>query len=73
MSTDASSTAAANAHDASIFQRLHPKAYLERFLAAGFRPDGRRTGDWRELSVNVGEPFLPRQRHIDDDNSFRLD
>ncbi|KZV92881.1 hypothetical protein EXIGLDRAFT_646790 [Exidia glandulosa HHB12029] len=53
MSSDASS-APPNAPDASIFQRLHPKAYLERFLAAGFRADGRRTDDWRELSVNTG-------------------
>lgn len=53
MSTDASSHAV-NALDASIFQRLHPKAYFERFLSAGFRPDGRKTSDWREISVNVG-------------------
>lgn len=39
---------------ASIFQRLHPKAYLERFLAEGFRPDGRVLHGWREVSVNTG-------------------
>jgi exosome complex component RRP43 len=40
---------------ATVFQRLHPRAYLERFLAEGFRPDGRETGEWRDVSVNVGE------------------
>lgn len=40
---------------ASIFQRLHPRAYLERFLAEGFRPDGRALDGWRDVSVNVGE------------------
>ena len=39
---------------ASIFQRLHPRAYLERFLAEGFRPDGRALDGWRDVSVNVG-------------------
>ncbi|KAF6748991.1 ribosomal protein S5 domain 2-like protein [Ephemerocybe angulata] len=39
---------------ASIFQRLHPRAYLERFLAEGFRPDGRALDAWREVSVNTG-------------------
>ncbi|KAG8912449.1 hypothetical protein FRC02_005991, partial [Tulasnella sp. 418] len=40
--------------DAVIFQRLHPKAYLERFLAEGVRPDGRNPDVWRDLKVNVG-------------------
>ncbi|TEB32278.1 ribosomal protein S5 domain 2-like protein [Coprinellus micaceus] len=39
---------------ASIFQRLHPRAYLERFLAEGFRPDGRTLEGWRDVSVNTG-------------------
>jgi len=39
---------------ASTFQRLHPKAYLERFLAEQLRPDGRELGEWREVSLNVG-------------------
>lgn len=39
----------------AVFQRLHPKAYFERFIAEGFRPDGRESLDWRDLSVNVGE------------------
>lgn len=39
---------------ASIFQRLHPRAYLERFLAEGFRPDGRALDGWRDVSVNTG-------------------
>ncbi|THH05198.1 hypothetical protein EW145_g4970 [Phellinidium pouzarii] len=39
---------------AEVFRRLHPRAYLERFLNEGFRPDGRETEDWRDVSVNVG-------------------
>ncbi|KAF8492919.1 ribosomal protein S5 domain 2-type protein [Gautieria morchelliformis] len=40
--------------DPSVFQRLHPRAYLERFLSEGIRPDGRDPGAWRGVSVNVG-------------------
>jgi hypothetical protein len=40
--------------NADIFQRLHPKAYLERFLAEQLRPDGREAADWRDLYVHVG-------------------
>ncbi|KAJ6494803.1 ribosomal protein S5 domain 2-like protein [Mycena vitilis] len=39
---------------ASIFQRLHPRAYLERFVAENVRPDGRAFDAWRDVSVNVG-------------------
>ncbi|KIK97395.1 hypothetical protein PAXRUDRAFT_136375 [Paxillus rubicundulus Ve08.2h10] len=39
---------------AQIFQRLHPHAYLDRFLAEGVRPDGREPGEWRDVFVNVG-------------------
>jgi exosome complex component RRP43 len=51
---------------ASIFQRLHPRAYLERFLSEGFRPDGRPIlspssspspddlSEFRDINVNVG-------------------
>ncbi|KAJ7170658.1 ribosomal protein S5 domain 2-type protein [Mycena crocata] len=39
---------------ASIFQRLHPRAYLERFVAESIRPDGRSFDAWRDVSVNVG-------------------
>lgn len=39
---------------ALTFQRLHPKAYLERFLAEDVRPDGREPAEWRDVSVNVG-------------------
>lgn len=41
---------------ASIFQRLHPRVYFERFLAEGVRPDGRGFDAWRDVSVNVGKP-----------------
>lgn len=40
--------------NAKIFQRLHPRIYLERFIAESVRPDGRTFDDWRDLSVNVG-------------------
>ncbi|KAI0784898.1 ribosomal protein S5 domain 2-like protein [Abortiporus biennis] len=39
---------------ASTFRRLHPKVYLERFLAEKIRPDGREFDEWRDISVNVG-------------------
>ncbi|KAF8324571.1 ribosomal protein S5 domain 2-type protein [Cantharellus anzutake] len=39
---------------ALTFQRLHPRAYLERFLAEGVRPDGRGDSSWRDISVNSG-------------------
>ncbi|TFK69417.1 ribosomal protein S5 domain 2-like protein [Pluteus cervinus] len=39
---------------ASVFQRLHPRVYLERFLAENVRPDGREFDAWRPVSVNVG-------------------
>lgn len=37
-----------------IFQRLHPRVYLERFLAENVRPDGRPLNVARDLAVNVG-------------------
>ena len=40
--------------NAQIFQRLHPRAYLERFLAEQVRPDGREAEEWRDLFVHVG-------------------
>lgn len=54
--TDASTSTQAEreALKALTFQRLHPKAYLERFLAENVRPDGREPHEWRDLSVNVG-------------------
>jgi len=39
---------------ASIFQRLHPRIYFERFVAENVRPDGREFDEWRDVSVNVG-------------------
>lgn len=44
----------AEALKALVFQRLHPKAYLERFLAEKARPDGREPHEWRDISVNLG-------------------
>ncbi|KAG1722690.1 ribosomal protein S5 domain 2-type protein [Suillus paluster] len=53
-----SSTANPSAADetlrAQIFQRLHPRVYLERFIAEKIRPDGRTFDEWRNVSVNVG-------------------
>ena len=37
-----------------IFQRLHPRVYLERFLAEDVRPDGRPFNVARDVAVNVG-------------------
>lgn len=45
----------ASNQQAATFRRLHPKAYLERFIAEKFRPDGRELNEWRDISVNVGE------------------
>jgi len=40
---------------AAVFQRLHPRLYLERFFAEDIRPDGRTFDGFRDVSVNVGE------------------
>ncbi|PCH40749.1 hypothetical protein WOLCODRAFT_99214 [Wolfiporia cocos MD-104 SS10] len=53
-STSALSKAEQDALRAQTFQRLHPKAYLERFLAENVRPDGRGLDEWRDVSLNVG-------------------
>ena len=39
----------------AVFQRLHPRAYLERFLAENIRPDKRLCDEFRDVHVNVGE------------------
>jgi len=46
---------------AAVFQRLHPRVYLERFIAEDVRPDGRAFDTFRDVSVNVGVLLL----HID--------
>lgn len=50
-----STTSDSENQQAAIYRRLHPKAYLERFLVEKFRPDGRELDEWRDISVNVGE------------------
>ncbi|WVQ63059.1 uncharacterized protein L199_001210 [Kwoniella botswanensis] len=50
-STSAGTSSAASAE---VFKRLHPAQYLSRFLAKGYRSDGRRIRDWRDVSINVG-------------------
>ncbi|TFK46957.1 hypothetical protein OE88DRAFT_1714739 [Heliocybe sulcata] len=52
-----SSTSAPQQTDAlkaATFQRLHPRIYLERFLAENVRPDGRAFDQTRDVTVNVG-------------------
>ncbi|RPD67466.1 ribosomal protein S5 domain 2-like protein [Lentinus tigrinus ALCF2SS1-7] len=49
-----SNSAEQDALKALTFQRLHPRTYLERFVAENVRPDGRDFGEWRDISVNVG-------------------
>jgi len=39
---------------AAVFQRLHPRLYLERFIAEDVRPDGRAFDTFRHVSLNVG-------------------
>ena len=46
--------ASASDLNAHIFQRLHPRAYFERFLAEHVRPDGREAEEWRDLFLHVG-------------------
>jgi hypothetical protein len=43
---------------AATFRRLHPRLYLERFLAEDVRPDGRAEDEFRGLAVNVGAFLL---------------
>lgn len=38
----------------STYQRLHPHAYLEKFLAEDLRPDGRGVAEFRALQVTLG-------------------
>lgn len=39
---------------AAVYQRLHPRAYLERYIAEDVRPDGRTSLEFRDVFVNVG-------------------
>lgn len=45
--------------DHIIFQRLNPRAYLEKFFAENIRPDGREFGEWRNVNVNLGRYDVP--------------
>ncbi|KAL1712863.1 ribosomal protein S5 domain 2-type protein [Schizophyllum commune] len=53
-STSTLTTSEAEALKASVFQRLHPRIYYERFLEERVRPDGREFDAWRDVAVNVG-------------------
>lgn len=55
MSTKENDGDSSRTSQADIFRRLHPRAYLERFVAEGFRPDGREMDNWRDLHVNIGK------------------
>lgn len=39
-----------------LFRRIQPHEYLSRFLAEGYRPDGRSVGNYeaRQPAINVG-------------------
>lgn len=52
--TSVTATPEQDAIKASIFQRLHPQVYFERFVSENVRPDGREFDTWRDVSVNVG-------------------
>ncbi|KAI5994138.1 ribosomal protein S5 domain 2-type protein [Pisolithus albus] len=51
---------------AQIFQRLHPHAYLDRFLVEGVRPDGRTPEEWRDAFINL-EPWRKTGGKLDID------
>lgn len=53
-STNQASSIQSDSLRAQIFQRLHPHAYLDRFLIEGVRPDGRTPDEWRDVFINVG-------------------
>ncbi|KAG8805465.1 hypothetical protein FRC17_005500, partial [Serendipita sp. 399] len=38
----------------SIYQRLHSRAYLEKFVEQNLRPDGRGLGEFRVLQITLG-------------------
>ncbi|PVF99752.1 hypothetical protein CPB86DRAFT_730807 [Serendipita vermifera] len=42
------------ASDISTYQRLHPQAYLQSFLAENLRPDGRALTECRKLQISQG-------------------
>ena len=61
MAPTSASTLSKSEEDAlkvAVFQRLHPRAYLERFLAENIRPDRRVCDGFRDVHVNVGEFFV---------------
>jgi len=44
--------------DVSAYQRLHPRAYLQKFLEENIRPDGRNLDEVRSLQITTGKRFL---------------
>jgi exosome complex component RRP43 len=51
---EAATANGAAAIDADLFKRIQPGEYLARFLAQGYRPDGRELDEFRDASINVG-------------------
>jgi exosome complex component RRP43 len=58
MATTTATTTEQETLKASVFQRLHPRVYFERFVSENLRPDGREFDAWRDVSVNVGTSVL---------------
>lgn len=57
---------------ASVFQRLHPRIYLERFLAENVRPDARDPAAFRDIGVNVGKLLsFSSQRWLEPDGTHK--
>lgn len=44
----------------STYQRLHPRAYLTKFIAENLRPDGRELAEFRLLEINSGYCQAPK-------------
>lgn len=61
---EAGPSTASAATQAAVFKRLHPDAYLQRFLTQGYRPDGRKVAAWRDVSINVGPSQLGTSRKL---------
>ena len=55
-----------SASAAAVYKRLHPASYLSRYLSKGYRPDGRKTAGWRDVSVNLGVFLTDPMAHLSD-------
>src|SRR5258707_657468 len=57
---------------AAVFQRLHPRACLERYIAEDVRLDGRSFLKFRDVFVNVGTSFLVWWTITDKPNNLKV-